>query len=399
MKNLLKFLFTALCIGLLSCNEAGTEPMSDVIERGLSVARRQALFLAKETEGLEGQLPRNYENGKLATVGTGDWTSGFFGGTLWYLYENDRSEEIKKYAEMYTMRVEEIKYDTSSHDVGFMLGSSFGNGYRLTGNPYYLEVMKTGAASLSTRYNATVGAIRSWDWNRGVWQYPVIIDNMMNLEFLMFVSKATSEDRYAEIADSHAATTLKNHFRDDAGSFHVISYDTLTGLPHAKHTHQGYAHESAWARGQAWGLYGFTMMYRETGKAEYLDQAKRIASFMMNHPNMPADKVPYWDFNAPNIPDAPRDASAAAIMASALIELSTLDTSADSPRYLEYAEEQVRSLSSPVYLAEVGTNGGFILKHCVGHLPGQSEIDVPLVYADYYYIEALTRLKKIMNKQ
>ncbi len=397
MKKLLLFLFTALTICFLSCNADKTEPLSGVIARGLHVAREQALLLAQETEGRTGQLPRNYENGELTTTGADDWTSGFFAGVLWYLYENDRSEEIKRYADIYTMRVESAKDITYSHDVGFMLGSSFGNGYRLTGNPHYLEVMKTGAASLSTRYNATVGAIRSWDWNRRVWQYPVIIDNMMNLEFLMFVSKATGEERYADIADSHAATTLKNHFRDDAGSFHVISYDTLTGMPHARHTHQGYAHESAWARGQAWGLYGFTMMYRETGKAEYLDQAKRIASFVMNHPDMPADKVPYWDFNAPDIPDAPRDASAAAIMASALIELSTLDTGADSSRYLEYAEDQVRSLSSPAYLAEVGTNGGFILKHCVGHLPGGSEIDVPIVYADYYYLEALTRLTNTLK--
>jgi rhamnogalacturonyl hydrolase YesR len=369
--------------------------MTDVIARGLSVAQQQSLILAKEAEGREGQLPRNYTDSQLETTNLEDWTSGFFGGTLWYIYENSQSEEVKKYAEMYTLRVENAKYITGSHDVGFMLGCSFGNGYRLTDNPDYLEVMKTGAASLFTRFNPTVGAIRSWDWNREKWQYPVIIDNMMNLELLMFISKKTGEERYAQIAETHAATTLKNHFRDDGSSFHVVSYDTLTGLPHAKNTHQGYADSSAWARGQAWALYGYTMMYRETGKAEYLDQAKGIASFLMNHPNMPADKVPYWDFNAPDIPDAPRDASAAAIMASALIELSTLEKGADSPLYLEYAEDQLRSLSSPAYLAEVGTNGGFILKHSVGHLPGQSEIDVPIIYADYYYVEALTRIKNL----
>jgi uncharacterized protein YyaL (SSP411 family) len=305
---------------------------------------------------------------------------------------------MKKYAEIYTLRVEPAKNITSHHDVGFMIGGRFGNGYRITQNTEYLEVMKTGAESLSTRFNDSIGVIKSWN-TREQWQYPVIIDNMINLEFLMYVSKLTGEQRYADIANTHAATTLKNHFREDHSSFHVVSYDTLTGLPHAKNTHQGYADESAWARGQAWALYGFTMMYCETGKQEYLDQARNVAAFIIGHPNMPADKVPYWDFNAPDIPDAKRDASAAAIMASALVELSRLDKSADSAKWLEFAEAQVRSLSSPEYLAEVGTNGGFILKHSVGNLNKNSEVDVPLTYADYYYVEALTRLKKLQDEK
>ena len=200
------------------------------------------------------------------------------------------------------------------------------------------------------------------------------------------------------MADSHAQTTLRHHFRDDYSCYHVVSYDTLSGQPHFKGTHQGYADNSAWARGQAWALYGYTMMYRETGKTEYLEQARKVASYIKNHPNLPDDKIPYWDFDAPDIPAAPRDASAAAVMASGLIELSQLDKSKEGADWLELAEMQIRSLSSPEYLAEPETNGGFILKHSVGNYNKNSEVDVPLSYADYYYVEALLRLKKLQNE-
>ena len=317
---------------------------------------------------------------------------------LKYLYENNPTPELKKYAEMYTDRVEEVKNITYSHDVGFMLYCSYGNGYRLTGKPEYKDVMLTGANSLATRFDERVGAIRSWDFNKKVWQFPVIIDNMMNLEFFSWASKASGDDRFRKMAISHADKTMNNHFRDDYSCYHVVSYDTITGVPHKKQTHQGAADESAWARGQAWALYGFTMMYRETGKPEYLDQAKHIAAFIMNNPNMPTDKVPYWDFDAPGIPNVPRDASAAAIMASALIELSQLDKSEEAKSYLDFAEQQVRSLTTPEYLAAKGSNCNFALMHSTGHFPGNSEVDVPLSYADYYYVEALMRLKKLTEK-
>ncbi len=372
--------------------------MNGVIEKGLNIAESQALFLAREALKKEGELPRTYENDELKTSSYKSWISGFFPGVLWYLYENKPTAQMKKYAETYTTRVEEAKHITNNHDVGFMLNCSFGNGYRITGNPAYLDVMKIGARSLSTRYNPAVGVIQSWGTSEK-WQYPVIIDNMMNLEFLTSVAQKTGESRYREIADSHAKTTMANHFRPDYSSYHVVSYDTLTAKPHAKNTHQGYADESAWARGQAWGVYGYTMMYRETGNPEYLEHARHIASFIINHPNLPEDKVPYWDFNSPEIPNAPRDASAAAIMASALVELSQLDKSTDSPKWLKLAEEQIRSLTSPAYLAETGTNGGFILTHSVGNHNKNSEVNVPLSYADYYYVEALMRLKKMYNEK
>ena len=350
--------------------------------------------MAKALEPQKGKLPKYTQEGKLVTIDYSSWCSGFFPGELWYLYENYPSAELKKYAEIYTARVEKAKQIKSSHDLGFMLNCSYGNGFRLTNNPSYKEVMITGANSLITRFNPEIGLIRSWDFSRNKWQYPVIIDNMMNLEFLMWASKATGDKKYKEIAISHADKTLKHHFRKDYSCYHVVSYDPNTGKPHIKQTHQGFSDNSAWARGQAWALYGYTMMYRESGKKSYLKHAKRIADFIIHHPNMPEDKVPYWDFDVPNKADAPRDASAAAIMASALIELCEMLKGDDAQAYLHFAEQQIRSLTSPDYLAEVGTNSNFILKHSTGNFPGKKEIDVPLSYADYYYVEALVRLKK-----
>lgn len=394
------FATAALALLMASCaSQPQQEPIADVIDRGLQASTDQALLMAKDLENQEGRLPKSIDKeGNLETSDYSWWCSGFFPGELWYLYENNPTPELKKYAELYTDRLEEVKNITYSHDVGFMLYCSYGNGYRLTQNPAYKDVMLTGARSLATRYDDRVGAIRSWDFNKDIWQYPVIIDNMMNLELFSWASKASGDESFRNMALSHADKTLKNHFRPDYSCYHVVSYDTISGLPHKKQTHQGAADSSAWARGQAWALYGFTMMYRETGKPEYLDQAKHIADFIMHNPNMPADKVPYWDFDAPGIPDAPRDASAAAIMASALIELSQLDKGPEAKSYLDFAEQQIRSLTSPEYLAEKGTNRNFALKHSTGNFPGNSEVDVPLSYADYYYVEALTRLKKIIEK-
>ena len=390
------YLFVAITLLLSSCNTE--EPLSTVIDRGLKVSTEQALLMAKELENKEGRLPKTLKlDGTLETSDYHWWCCGFFPGELWYLYENNPTPELKKFAEIYTDRVEPVKNITYSHDVGFMLYCSYGNGYRITQNPAYKDVMVTGAYSLATRYNSNLGLIRSWDFNKDKWQYPVIIDNMMNLEFFSWAARATGNERFKEIALSHADRTIENHFRPDYSSYHVVSYDTISGKPHIKQTHQGYADESAWARGQAWALYGYTMMYRETAIPSYLEQAKNIAKFIMNHPNMPEDKIPYWDFDAPGIPDVPRDASASAIIASALIDLSQMDNSDFGKQCLDLATQQIRSLSSPEYLAEVGTNGFFTLKHSTGHLPGNSEVDVPLSYADYYYVEALMRLKKVLK--
>lgn len=387
-------LFLALTVSTTSFTKKD-EPIEQLVERGLNRATYQSLYLAKILAPQADKLPRTYENNTLKTVGFRRWVSGFFPGVLWMLYENNPSSELRHYAEIMTARVEPAKHITTTHDLGFMLYCSFGQGYRLTGNTHYLDVIKEGTRSLLTRWNPHIGAIKSWQTNKK-WQYPVIIDNMMNLEMLCFMTRQTGDQSFVDIADKHAHTTINNHFRKDFSTFHVVSYDTLSGQSHVKNTAQGYADNSSWARGQAWGLYGFTMMYRETHNQTYLRQATHIADFLVKHPRLPQDKIPYWDYDAPDIPDAKRDASAAAIMASALIELSQLDPSPMSQVWLSTAEQQLRSLSTPEYLAEKGEQGGFILKHGVGHLPGKSEIDVPLTYADYYYVEALMRLKKML---
>lgn len=396
-KNLLNCFLLALALCSCSTNQE-SESMKSVVERGLQRSAEQSLLMASSLENVEGKLPKSIKDGKLETSGYQWWCSGFFPGVLWYLYEYNPTAEMKKYAEMYTQRVEKAQFVTDNHDVGFMINCSYGNGYRLTGNKDYEKTMIQAAKSLSTRYKPNVGLIRSWDFNKKIWQYPVIIDNMMNLELLMKVGKMVNDSTYINIALSHADNTMKNHFRPDYSCYHVVSYDTITGQPHIKQTHQGYADDSSWARGQAWAIYGYTMMYKESGKKDYLIQANNIAKYLMEHPKMPADKVPYWDFDCPDIPNTPRDASAAAIMASALIDLSQLNHDDFGNKCLAYAEDQIRSLTSPEYLAEKGTNCNFILKHSTGHKPGNSEVDVPLSYADYYYVEALMRLKNLYNK-
>ena len=375
------------------------EGMKSVVERGLSRSVEQAEYLAKSMESDNDSLPRSYtDRTGLIKSNSHWWCSGFFPGVLWYLYEAKGSPNLKRYAEIYTQRVADQQYTTDNHDVGFILMCSFGNGYRLTQTPSYVPILLKGAQSLSTRFKPVVGLIRSWDTKTDKWRYPVIIDNMMNLELLEWAAQHSDSTKFAKIASSHAKLTMKNHFRKDFSSYHVIGYDPETGEIEKRNTHQGYAHESAWARGQAWGLYGYTMMFRETGDSSYLHHAKGIARFIMSHPNMPKDKVPYWDFNAPDIPHAKRDASAAAIMASAFIELSTLTKEEPdfSKQCLNMAEMQLRSLTSAQYLAKKGTNGGFILMHSVGNLPKGTEVDVPLTYADYYYVEALVRYKKMV---
>lgn len=388
-KGFLVILFTAILMGCSRENE-----MDAVVEKGLSVSVEQSKRMAKSLWDQKTLLPRTLDGeGKLVTSDSKWWTSGFFPGVLWRLYEATGDTLLKHYARDYTLRVEKEQYNKGNHDVGFMLYCSFGNGYRLTGDEKYKKVLLKGAESLSTRYKDHIGLIRSWDFNKAVWQYPVIIDNMMNLELLEWASKNSGNSRMAEIARSHADLTMKNHFRPDYSCWHVVSYDTITGQPEKKHTRQGYSHESSWSRGEAWALYGYAMMYRETRQVRYLAQAKNIANYILTHPRMPDDGIPYWDYDAPDIPDAYRDASAGAIMASAFIELSTLTDGKLSQEYLAMAEKQLKTLTSPEYLAEPGTNGNFILKHSVGSLTEHSEVDVPLTYADYYYVEALLRYR------
>jgi hypothetical protein len=290
--------------------------------------------------------------------------------------------------------MEKEQYNKGTHDLGFMMYCSYGNLNRITPNEEYKKILINSARSLATRFNPTVGCIRSWGRSNDTTMFRVIIDNMMNLELLFWAAKATGDSSLYNISVAHANTTLQNHFRQDNSSYHVVVYNPQTGNVMRKETAQGAADASAWARGQSWGLYGYILMYRETKDQKYLDQAQNIAAFILNHKNLPANKIPFWDHNAPGIPNTHRDASSAAIMASALIELAGYSSNDLSKKYMSTVEIILRTLSSAEYKAAIGENGGFILKHSVAHLPRNSEVDSPLPYADYYYAEAMLRYKK-----
>lgn len=323
--------------------------------------------------------------GKRRLCGIYDWTSGFFPGSLWYAYELTGDEDLKEDAIHFTNLLNPIRHYDGTHDLGFMIGCSYGNALRLSPNDTIKNVIVETADNLAGRFNPEIGCIRSWDF--GTWNFPVIIDNMMNLDLLFLATRLTGDNKYRDMAITHANTTMQNHFRNDYTSWHVVSYND-DGSVERKQTHQGRNDDSAWARGQAWGVYGYTSCFRETGDSTYLFFAEHIANMIMAKVST-EDAIPYWDYNAPAGPDTPRDASAAAVTASALLELSTYAD--DGDRYFSYAEKILESLSSPAYLAEPGTNEGFILKHSTGSLPNGSEIDVPLNYADYYYLEAIKR--------
>lgn len=388
-------IFAMLMVWLLAGCSAPVQ--DDFISRSMDVARQQAVLMADYLNKYPDRLPRTY-NQSLDSIITSDskwWCSGFYPGVLWYVYEYHNDENLKNLAISYQARVEKEKYNTYDHDIGFQIYCSFGNAFRLTKDETYKDVILTAAHSATKRFEEHIGLIKSWDSMHNKWQYPVIIDNMMNLELLMRGFHLTGDSLYYHVAVSHSDNTMKNHFRPDYSSYHVVSYDTISGLPHAKNTHQGAFDESIWSRGQVWGLYGYVVMHRETGYERYLEQAVNIANLLIDHPNMPDDKIPYWDFSAQEIPNANRDPSAAAIMASALIELSGFVDQALKEKYLSIAETQLRTLSTPEYLAEPGSNGFFILKRGVGNLPAGSEVDVPLTYADYYFVEALLRFNRL----
>ncbi|RDC57860.1 glucuronyl hydrolase [Pedobacter chinensis] len=335
--------------------------------------------------------PRTVENGQFKMVISKDWTSGFFPAELWYFYEYTKDKKWLDLARKYSEDIKKEQYNKGTHDLGFMIYCPFGNGYRLTKDTAYRSVIIQAAKSLSTRFNTTAGVLKSWDHNGDKWQYPVIIDNMMNLELLFEATKMTGDSSFYKIAISHANNTIKNHFRPDFSSYHVVDYDTLkTENILQKVTAQGYANESAWARGQAWALYGYTMCYRETKNKTYLAQAEGIAGFILNNKITPEDGIPYWDYNDPQIPNTSRDASAAAITASALYELAGYGK--NGKKYKAAADKILYSLSTK-YTSKTGDNYGFILEHSTGHRPAKSEIDVPINYADYYYLEALLRSK------
>ncbi|MBR1926744.1 MAG: glycoside hydrolase family 88 protein [Bacteroidales bacterium] len=331
------------------------------------------------------------------TITFGDhlaWQGGFFQGSLWYLYELTGDEKYAATAQRYTESISDVRYVTDNHDVGFICMSSFGQGMRLKGLDYKDIIVQT-AESLMTRFREVPGLIQSWQASEALdRKCPVIIDNMMNLELLFKATELTGDKKYFNAAVSHADRTLKEHFRPDGSCWHVVDYDPVTGEVRKKVTAQGYSDDSVWSRGQAWAIYGYAMAYRCTGYRRYIDQSLKTFEMMRNHPNMAGDRIPYWDMCSPEIPDTYRDVSTASIIASALYEISTMDVENPS-QYKEYADEIMTSLASPSYRARLGENGNFILMHSVGSIPHNSEIDVPLNYADYYFLEALKRKRDI----
>jgi len=373
------------------------------VTKAFSFAQSQTSLLLKEVDTVKSDAansalvsPRSLNaDGKLVMVPSKDWCSGFFPGELWFLYEYTKDKKWMGLAQKFTTNIEVEKTNGITHDMGFKVYNSVGNGYRLTKDAHYKAVIIEAAKTLSTRFNPVVGSIKSWD-NRKQWKFPVIIDNMLNLELLFEATRLTGDSSFYKIAVAHANTAMKNHFRADYSSYHVIDYDPETGKVLHKQTHQGYADESAWARGQAWGLYGYTMCYRETHNKAYLKQAENIAKFIFSNPNLPTDLVPYWDYNDPAIPNTPRDASAAAVAASALYELSTY--SKNGKEYRSTADKIVKTLSEK-YQAKAGGSKGFLLIHSTGHKPAGTEIDVPIIYADYYYLEALLRKQHLYKGQ
>lgn len=393
-----------------------TKTNKDFVKDNFDFAGTQLSNILKEVQPQDDKFPRTIDKeGKLVAPGIYEWTTGFFPGNLWYTYEYSQDKRFKDEAIKWTEQLKPLETFTKHHDLGFMMYCSYGNAYRLTGDESYRQILINSAKSLSTRFNPVTGCIKSWErfksWHGdSTYYFPVIIDNMMNLELLFFASKVTGDTSFRNIAVTHATTTMNNHFRPDYSSYHVVCYDSTTGKVIARETAQGYADNSTWSRGQAWAIYGFTMTYRETKDSRFLNTAKGLADYYINSPALPADKIALWDFNANQegytpgvnsnankVTEKYRDASAAAVTASALLELSTYTEGEASEKYKDVAIKILQSLGSAAYRAKPGANGNFILEHSVGSIPHNVEIDVPLVYADYYFLEGLLRYHRLQD--
>ena len=381
---------------MVSCQKQ--ETMEALTERVFQRAALQMELLDENLDSVDREegvaiYPRSIDtDGSLMTADYKWWCSGFYPGSLWLVYEYTGDEKFKDLALKYQAGLEPLRHRTTDHDIGFQLMCSFGNNLRLTGDSSCVAVLLDGARSLATRFDPEVGCTRSWDNN--TYSFPVIIDNMMNLELLLKAVELGGDDYLKNVAVTHAQTTMKNHFREDASCWHVVDYDPQTGGVVGRMTWQGYNDDSTWARGEGWALYGYSMCYRETGNQEFLDHARKVARYILDHPNLPGDMVVYWDFDDPDIPNSTRDVSAAAVMASAFYELSTLDQ-ANAKEFKAAADTMVKNIYD-LYREGPGNKAGFILDHSRG--ARKFEIDVPLVYADYYFLEALLRKRNIENK-
>lgn len=374
----------------LSAGMSYGDPLTPEKAREVLAIAGERLLDTVEAVGDSTRFPRSTApDGSWATTDKYGWTSGFFPGCLWLMYEHTGDKRFLSAARSWTGGLRDVSLYTGSHDVGFMIGSSFGNGWRITGDEEYRSVLVTAAVTLSNRWKRTTEFIRSWDFNADVWRYPVIIDNMMNLELIFSAYRNGGFSELYVIAESHALKSASCHVRPNGGTIHVVDVDPDTGTVIGTYTHQGYSRDSTWARGQAWAIHGFTMAYRETQNQYLLNTAQRVANYFIKR--LPGDSVPYWDFDDPAIPDTPRDSSAAAIAASGLIELGTLvENDVDRMRYHSVAAAILGELASDNYL-NTGGSGPGILLHGTGNRPADSEVDVSIIYGDYYFIEALLR--------
>ena len=388
MKGMMKPLY--LAAGLL---------LAAACARPASLADEALDYCVQKVTGVQerlgadyGESPRNIAPGdcrwNLTPVSQENWTMGFWPGILWYAYEASGDAALETAARGYTEALDFIaRQPAYDHDIGFIMFPSFGNGFRLTGDPAYKEAVLATAERLAALFNPAVGTILSWPREvSNFGGHNTIMDNMLNLETLLWAAENGGDPAWKDIAITHADTTMRYNFRPDGTSYHVAVYDAETGAHQYSCTHQGYADDSMWARGQAWGIYGYTMVYRFTRESRFLVFAQKIADVYLAR--LPEDKVPYWDFCDPEIPNASKDASAAAVVASALLELSTYTDG----KYRADAEAMLRSLYEN-YRAPEGCDS--FLLHSTGHHPAGKEIDYSIVYADYYFIEALLRLKNL----
>ncbi len=396
MKNIISFtIIICLLVIVKSCNtkdKKSIKPEQSILSSDSLLEYRYQQILQQPLDSLG--IPRSFDitTNTLKKLSSSDWTSGFFSGSLWQIYQLTGNEEFKQKAKDWTAFMEKEKNNSGTHDIGFMIFSSYGKAWQITGNKNYASTVVQTAKTLTSRFNKNVKAIRSWDWNQDVWEFPVIIDNMMNLELLFEATKISNDSIFHNIAEQHANTTLKNHFRNDNSTYHVIIYDTIQGNAINKVTHQGINDESDWARGQAWAIYGYTMAYRYVKNPAYIKQAETTLQFYLSHPNLPEDGIPFWDFDDPKIPNAPKDVSAAAIIASACYELFSYT---QKEKYRVYADHVIKTLNSENYLLPRQNQSPFILGHSTGNKPKNDEIDVPINYADYYFLEALVRQKNL----
>jgi hypothetical protein len=393
MRKAIFFITSLLC---LACQKQ--ESMEELTARVFERAAAQMELMDKNLDSAAVSnpgvaiYPRSInKEGALWTSNYKWWCSGFYPGSMWYVYEYTGDEKIKELALEYQAGLEPLRFRKDDHDIGFQLMCSYGNCLRLTEDQTCVPVLIDGANSLASRFDPEVGCTRSWSF--GKWSFPVIVDNMMNMELLLKAAELGGSDSLKNVALAHARTTMKNHFREDKSCFHLVDYNPETGEVVGKQTVQGLADDSAWARGQAWGLYGFTMVYRFCKEQDILDHAIAIAEYLL--PRLPEDGVPFWDYDSAEIPNDVRDASAAAIMASGLIELSQYVDAEKAERYLATAEKMLRTLASEEYLCAEGEDYGFLLKHSTGNKNTDSEVDVPLTYADYYFLEALIRWSRL----